>query len=277
MSLLSAGDGFSADYFENESDTLISHGGVEFNLESLECSETDRTNEILLESEFQPYMMHYDFNEEYNMKKSHPLDGPRYFSAGYEANVDPPDPLEISRWQRAFSFLHIIGEGLENSLIQQNFYQDQGCDCNSPPEATYVFDSIANRSDNIHLSIIGRKMNIQRVVMNEYEIIDIPEEIIEQDGELEEVFDIDITDVMKVDNGDESVAEQNRSDALDLWIQLAWREVVPSLLPLIQRIVEKEKELNLPKSIIERQSMLRQYFVNKDDEGVEQDQGENMW
>lgn len=153
---------------------------------AMEQREQERTENMLLETEFKLFEEHYTYEEELMRQKAANArkgneENYRYYSMGYSANVDQVDDLEISLWQSRFPYLHAVGLGEEPRQEQEGF---------SCPSKV---DSDSNNSeggDDAHLDlcIIGTKAVI-------FESCGICEEttgaeIFVEDGCLEEIIAI---------------------------------------------------------------------------------------
>jgi hypothetical protein len=96
----------------------------------LENMEADKTMSLLLNNDFRLFENQFSYEallQDKNDKERKEGDiPPRYFSEGYEANVDQADDLELSRWQYFFPHMQIVGEGYEdpNETSQKFASQD---------------------------------------------------------------------------------------------------------------------------------------------------------
>lgn len=268
-------------------DHIQLYGDVEFNMEKVEQIEMNKTNDILLESEFRPYMEQYDFEEEYEKKVQLRLSGahdrPRYFSAGYEANVDPPDDLEIARWQKNFHFLHVIGEGVDGPELDESICDtmDQSLIEGGEEEEEnqpIVFEPTKKRNAELDLSIYGKRMKIQQMVINSniFDALD-EEEIFAQHGVLEEYLDIDNSTSVQDIAEDESVKEEISNELVEQIVHKIWPKLLPTLEPTVLRVVNKSRELHLPTNIIDRKAFLADKFGFSKDDTNEYHQCDSFW
>lgn len=152
---------------------------------AMEQREQERTENMLLETEFKLFEEHYTYEEELirqkaaNARKGNE-ENYRYYSMGYSANVDQVDDLEISLWQSRFPHLHAVGLGEEPHQEQEGF---------SCPSKVDSDSNNSESGDDAHLDlcIIGTKAAI-------FESCGICEEtgaeIIVEDGCLEEIIAI---------------------------------------------------------------------------------------
>jgi hypothetical protein len=251
-------------------------GEVEFNMDQVEEMEINKTNDLLLESDYRPYMEQCNFEMEYMKKvqeKLH-LDRPRYFSIGYEANADPPDNLEIARWQKYFNFLHVVGEGLTDCYDGAVMTTQEWEVCTEEKEPTAVFETTRKRTASLDLCIFGKKMKIEPLVIDLNSIVHDAEEIFCQDGILEECLAVDNSSpwIANAQEIDTSVEVELENSSNEDFMESLWVRILPSMQPIVRKVVSKSNELKLPSNIVERKSNLAK-LTTEQNEDVEQDSG----
>lgn len=176
----------------------------EESLARLGDNESNKTRKILIELDEKLYsnddQLQYSINSEDNM---HEFDHMDYYR-GYDAILECVDDKEILTWKKTFSYLQIIGEGIQsNQSDDVENTSDLGNQEESWDEsrAHVVVNTLI---DDVSLVVQGRKMDIR--VVGSSELLE-DEEVICSHGTLEEVLEID-----------NSPIEQNPSESLFLSI-----------------------------------------------------------
>lgn len=92
------------------------NSGDATNFDQIENSEATKTMHLLLNNDFRIFEEQHNYlTELQNKQNSSAFERPRYFTEGYEANVDTADDLELARWQYFFPHIQIVGEGKEGT------------------------------------------------------------------------------------------------------------------------------------------------------------------
>lgn len=91
----------------------------EMNVEKVEINESVKSVGLLLSNDFKLFGEQMDLDQILLAKSKGNCNGEedirnlKYYSEGYDANVDAADDLEIARWHKHFPYLHVVGEGFE--------------------------------------------------------------------------------------------------------------------------------------------------------------------
>lgn len=227
-------------------------GGGFMDMGKVEQDEVSKTNMMLLENEFRLYQEQYDYEDVLDEKKRKKAedDRPRYFSDGYEANVDPADEVELARWQSQFPYLQVVGIGYqdppEDTNVSRKGYKEED-------DEDMPFVEIPHNSDVGNLVVTGKKLSILPCKVIEIsDDGDIVEEVIEQDGILEEVIEIDCRPVEDTERP-HSPATVIKDEITSELIDIVWPDMVYSLAPFVRKILQLADEQGVTTDVEELQ------------------------
>lgn len=235
-------------FYSDDEDDDVEPGEFSFEgtgFDRLEVYEKERTENMLLETEFRLYHEPLDYEEvlhESRHKKVNPeQERMRYYSEGYNANVDEIDDLEISRWQSRFPYFHVVGTGEDP---RNDEHVNSGADNIGGDEDEHIDRAPASQLDFQSLVIEGRAATIHfgsAVPANE---------IMEEEGVWEEVIAIhsDPTDdslpVPQFGDGipPTEPKESMRYEIEASFVQSLWPSAVQALRPLVGELVRQHVE-----------------------------------
>jgi hypothetical protein len=160
----------------------------EDDFDSMEQREQEKTENMLLETEFKLFQESYDYLRLIQEKlakdaiESTEEEKFRYYSIGYAANVDQVDELEISRWQSRFPYFQVVGWGEEPREDEKiPFSKDSARDAVDSEDVTI---------DGLDFAIVGCKVVLHERSSVAENVDGVDEEILNYDGIVEEVFAI---------------------------------------------------------------------------------------
>lgn len=163
---------------------------------------------------------------------------PRYFSVGYDANVDEVDQLEISRWQSHFPYLMIHGHTITSDINLDTLKEGNQDGIVSENVIRYHYP--IETENNIDLELTGKKMIIHSIENPPGEEIEI------QNGILAEIEALDYKSDEEIDPEEELILDEVQvSDAFD---QL-WPQIVKQLAPLVRKTIEIGNKKNISRNI----------------------------
>eukprot|EP01031_Cornospumella_fuschlensis_P022276 gene22276-27239_t len=190
---------------------------------------------------------------------------PRYYSEGYEANYEGVTDQEIRKWQKHFPYLMVEGHSIKDvgseesrrevtsvetsSVVVEHFFENSGVDANA-----------------VDLVILGRSMRIHPLYLDsnivptgsgeeEYE------EIIEQEGILEDILVIDVDPSHEVDvNLEENELLADVKKAI-------WSNVIDRLRPFVKQVLQYADEHDVSSNMEELNAKSCATFDDNDDDG----------
>lgn len=223
-------------------DELQSDDGNAFDgFEEIEARQQQTVDDMLLMTEFEFFEEQVGYEEalERNrIKQAAAAESsrPRYFSEGYEANVDAADQLEFARWQSRFCYLHVVGEGeVERPEPAVDHEFGNGSAAGVGEGDDYLEKNAAVSSlDQDFLSISGRKAIIYDSSIIDTEPSD-KEEVICMEGTLAETIYIHSQPIFKEQPPDIELEQRKKEVAHELW-----KSSVLAMEPLVREIVRQK-------------------------------------
>ncbi|RYH30055.1 hypothetical protein EON65_06435 [archaeon] len=172
---------------------------------------------------------------------------PRYYSEGYEANYEGVSDAEIKKWQEHFPYLMLVGKSIQGlgAEVSSRDVVNTGSEL-----VEHYFEDTGINASTVDLTVEGQGMHIYPMHIDD-NMVPIGsgeegyEEIIEQDGILEEVLAIDI-DPSHTENNNLEEHEQLEDMKKEIWAS-----VVDRLRPLVQQALEYADKNNVPSSMVE--------------------------
>jgi hypothetical protein len=266
---LEVNEGGGAGWFDDDDDGGYGDGGGFFDVEEVELNEEEKTNNMILNTEYKLYEEQHDYFAYHSKDKEHnngeeEEDGfhkrYRYYSLGYDANYEEVDEKEISRWQHQFPYIHCVGFGYEYDTVEESIDislgEMKGTEFDSP---NLLILSTPEEIDSNHhndICIEGKSIPLIAQPLNNREENNEQkdDEILAQDGIVEEFLALNRLPVnnnksLRVCNNEEVEDENNqyslaqRSSEEELFQhrrQGLWESCVDAMSELIEDIVEKE-------------------------------------
>jgi hypothetical protein len=239
--------------FDEDSDNEFV-GDVGFTFDELERKEAEKSVLALIEidrklyQDTDPVVSHIevDDNDKYR----------RYESHGYEANYDVVEDKEILQWRRAFPYLQVVGTKISTPFIAESSDVPIKKKTNTVSMDNYLEDlGILQFRDSVNeLSIVGKAIKSTSLTELDHAfVVEDEGEYIARDGILEEIIDIDCisTDVSPKDftSGDEDKENScptpvttKRDEVINLLFATIWPDIVQTLGPFIQQVIDVTKE-----------------------------------
>lgn len=208
-------------------------GGV--SIERMEEYELNQTLQLLIATDEKLYNNSLVVEEKMVEEED---SNPRYYSEGYEANYEGVTDAEIKKWQEHFPYLMVVGKSIQGLGAEVS---SRDAVSTGSEHVEHFFENTQIDASTLDLAIEGHRMHIYPInidsTMNSIDSVDEEgEEIIAQDGVLEEILALDVDPALCEDQGLEDLEE------LDDIKRNIWLSVVDRLRPLVQQALRYADE-----------------------------------
>ena len=235
-------------------------------LAALASEEALKTEKLLLNLALSLYTP-VDTNKVLEPSGDFPL---REYSRGYDAHVESVDSKELLIWQKNFTYLHVTGSAISSPhlITGSNCAQVLCIDSNNDDPET--LGDYVSTQDVVNMKVVGKQMTIYS--RNAH---DDDEEILAQDGVLEEYCAFDMSGSSLPEDLEEEVGEDVcvepsmslHKEVVDGLLDAVLPDLCAALEPLVRRTVHAGRESGVEYSAETGREEEFGGFFDSDDDG----------